>query len=253
MVQDQRRLDPESDEPQEGEVPHLRVSPRKVTLVLGGISLLLTFIGLVAGLLNRDFGRPFVLATFQRLFDLNGEGNIPAWFSASLLLLSSLLLAIIAIHTRQTLDKYRWHWAVLALIFLFLSVDEAARLHEVISRAIRVRLAPQGALKSSWVLPYSVFALVVAAFYTRFLLHLPAVTRRLLLFAATLYIGGALGMEIVGAVRLERPGWGKDGNLRYTVPIEEFCEMLGVVVFIHALLSHLGARTGELRIGISRR
>ncbi len=64
-------------------------------------------------------------------------------------------------------------------------------------------------------------------------------------------MGGALGMEMVASILAGVRGWGTEGNLRYAVPVEELCEMLGVVVFIHALLSYLGMRTGEVRLGIS--
>ena len=61
----------------------------------------------------------------------------------------------------------------------------------------------------------------------------------------------ALGMEMVAGVLSGRPGWGAEGTLRYAVPVEELCEMLGIVIFSHALLSHLGTSVGEVRVGIS--
>ncbi len=59
-------------------------------------------------------------------------------------------------------------------------------------------------------------------------------------------------MEMIAGVLSEVRGWGGEGNLRYAVPVEEFCEMRGVVILIHALLSHIGARIGEVRIHIAR-
>jgi hypothetical protein len=101
------------------------------------------------------------------------------------------------------------------------------------------------------VIPYGLLALAVAASYARFLLHLPPRTRTLFLVAGGLYVGGALGMEMVAGVLAGIPGWGTEGNLRYAVPVEELCEMLGVVMFIHVLLSYLGRRMGEVRLGIT--
>jgi hypothetical protein len=55
--------------------------------------------------------------------------------------------------------------------------------------------------------------------------------------AAALYIGGALGMEMVGGYIASTTG----KNLSYVIglTIEESLEMLGIVVFIHALMSYI--------------
>lgn len=168
MGRDYARSDRETGRPGEASTAWLSVHPARVTLCLGMVVLFLTTIGTVSGFLTRESGGPFLQTTIRRLFDLNGEGNVPAWISASLLLLCSLLLVLSAGHARQTGARYHRHWAVLALLFLFLSVDESARLHEPISSALRTWLRTSGALVHAWVIPYGVLALAVAATYARF-------------------------------------------------------------------------------------
>lgn len=75
---------------------------------------------------------------FVPLFDLNGEANIPAWFSAMGLLTASLLLALIASATRTTAGRYVRHWWGLALVFAYVSLDEAASIHELSGEPLRL-------------------------------------------------------------------------------------------------------------------
>ena len=65
------------------------------------------------------------------LFHCGQEGNVTTWFSSMLLLVSAALLALIAAGKRKLGQPYTGHWAGLALIFLYLSLDEAARIHEL--------------------------------------------------------------------------------------------------------------------------
>ena len=53
-----------------------------------------------------------------------------------------------------------------------------------------------------------------------------------------MYVGGALGLEVVGSYLATRLG---RESIPYeaTVIVEEFCEMVGVVIFLYALHVHL--------------
>lgn len=188
-----------------------------------------------------------VLLGFVRQFDLDREGNVPTWFQSGLFLIAASLLAAIARVRRQERAPYAWHWAALALIFVGLSADEAASLHEMAVKPLRTLLHARGLLHFTWVVPGAAFVLAVGLAYLRFLLHLPALTRRRFVVAGGLFVGGALGMELAG-------GWAADfagqESLLYAAmaTIEETLEMAGLVVFVHALLCHLRDEIGELTI-----
>jgi hypothetical protein len=81
--------------------------------------------------------------------------------------------------------------------------------------------------------------------YLSFLARLPARTRRLLLTAGAVYVGGALGVESISGWQAAAHG---EHNLGYhlIVTLEELCEMMGVVLFIYALLDYLGTRCARL-------
>ena len=59
---------------------------------------------------------------------------------------------------------------------------------------------------SVWVLPYSMVMLVITVLYARFILSLPASTRRRFIVAGAEFLSGALGLEIVGGLYYEALG-----------------------------------------------
>ena len=185
-----------------------------------------------------------VKETLVRLTWVDGEANIPAWFSSSLLLVAALLLGIIAAAERDMRSR-AIHWLVLGLIFLFLSLDETAQLHELSIVPIRDRIGASGFLYYAWILPAGVCVGVFVLAYLRFLLQLPARTRRLLLLAGAVYVGGALGVESLSGWQASLHGEHSVGY-HLVVTLEELCEMMGVVLLIYTLLDYLGSRWTRL-------
>lgn len=82
------------------------------------------------------------------------------------------------------------------------------------------------------------FVVAVALIFFRMIVQLPSPVRRLFILAALMYLSGAIVMETVGGHYVT--AWGHD-SLRYALctTAEELLEMMGVVVFIYALLSYL--------------
>lgn len=182
------------------------------------------------------------------LFDLDEENNLPSWFSASLLLGSAVLLAIIAHFERKSRARCSSKWAILAWTFLYLAVDEAASIHELLIRPTDELLGPKlttGIFSATWVVPALAVAAPFAFSFFRFLLHLPAKVRSLFLLAGTLYIGGAVGLEMISNWYFEQHLF----NLTYSifVTLEESLEMAGAIVLIHALLLYIEANYLEVR------
>lgn len=224
----------------------LMVSPKRTRLVLT-----LVAVGLTLASISGQFSKHLLghghLFGLVRLFNLDDEGNIPTWYASSLLLLCSILLVTIACTKKREGDRYLLHWKALALIFLMLSLDETAQIHESPNRALRVALNSGGVLYNPWVIFGSAFVLLLVVAYWRFLSDLPSPTRRLFLTAGFLYVGGALGVEIVS-------GWymalyGRE-NMTYAMiaTIEELLEMLGTVTFIYALMSYMSSHLGDVRV-----
>lgn len=232
----------------------LHLSPLKTTLFL-----LIIVTGLLAGDLVTQYikyvYRDEAQFGFERLFNLEGENNLPAWYSSLALLLSSAMLAIIGLHRKQEAKSWAWHWLILAIIFLCLSADETASIHEMAASPIHHWLESRGHLDSvipvigtAWLLAGIPFAAIVFLAFCQFLLKLPAMTRVLFLIAGGLYITGAIGLEALGGRYIDQHSGSRTLTYEVMVAMEEGLEMIGVVVFIYALMMYIALEGISLQV-----
>ena len=121
-----------------------------------------------------------------------------------------------------------------------MAADEAFSYHERLVQPERQLLGHDnlGFFYFTWVIFAIPLVLVLALFFLRFLLRLPASTRFAFLIAVTLYIGGVIVLEMIGGRFAELHG---TRNLRWSVlaTVEECLEMAGVIIFIWALLVYI--------------
>jgi hypothetical protein len=219
------------------------VSPRRCALSLVLVVALIIVASVASSFLSfAQISDPFlreVRESVVRLVWVDGEGNIPAWYSAVLLLLCALLLGTITFAQKYQNDGKLSGWAFLTLIFLFLSVDEIAQFHELSIVPLRDRFEMSGFLYYAWILPAALCVTLFALGYLKFLSRLPAVTRQLFLLAGAVYIAGALGVEAISGKQASLHG---EQNPTYhaIITIEELLEMLGITLFLYALLDYIG-------------
>jgi len=140
-------------------------------------------------------------------------------------------------------DRYKNHWKILSFIFLFLSLDEAGSLHEKLIDPMRSLLKASGFLYFTWIVPFGFLVAIFLLSYSKFVLHLPVATRKLFVAACALYIGGAIGMEIPGGYLYSTMGMESVPYL-IVATVEESLEMVGIVVFIHGLISYIKTYLG---------
>lgn len=218
------------------------LNPRKISLALGLVALYLAAQSLINEyILENVLGnaRGELSSALLDLFSVNAEETIPTWYATLLLFTAAGLLFLIAALKKKKEQPYARHWLGLALIFLYLSMDEGAVIHEIASDVIEARFETSGYLTFPWVALFVPLVIVFALVYLRFLFHLPVKTRYLFTAAGLLYVGGAVGVEVISA-----NVYGESG-ITFTylaiATVEELCEMLGVVVFIYALLDYIAA------------
>lgn len=234
----------------------LPFTPRTIAVVLFVCVILLVLASLCGQFYKEAAADSETLLKVIRKFDLDYErNNVPTWYQSATLLLSSFLLALTALVRRssaalQERREARW-WGFLAAIFLYLSLDEAVAIHEQLTMPLRTTFDLGGVFYLSWVIPALVLLSVLLAVLGRFLLGLPARTRNLFLAAGTVYVLGAVGVEMLGGLYLDATG---DLPTRVFDPryvlittFEEFLEMTGIVIFIYSLLTVLFGR-GEARV-----
>jgi hypothetical protein len=194
----------------------------------------ITALGLAAEL---AFHRAGLSRELNALFSLSFEANVPTWYSTVLLFTCGALLGLAASRARRVSDPFRWHFAGLAALFSYFSLDEAIEIHEHLGGHLDLG----GLLYFDWVVPAALFVLLVGLVYARFLFHLPPGTRRGFVVAGVVYVSGALLMELPLGYWTERAG---DENLTYALIdfVEESLEIAGSSYFVLVLARYLAPR-----------
>ena len=183
------------------------------------------------------------------ILSVDNERSIPTWYSAFGLLTCAILLSFVAYLAKQKNERFLRHWQLLSLIFIYLSLDEALSFHERLIRPVRGFLGTEGFLYFAWVIPAAVLLSVFLVGYLSFLAALPKRVRQLFLIAGSVFVGGALGMEMVGGkiLSLQLP----EAIYVLCVTCEEFLEMLGVIIFLYALLTYLRLKLSNINISFT--
>ena len=198
------------------------------------------------------FGHPTIYGLVP-LFNVSQEQNIPSLFSVLLLISCSILLSLIFYLHRKQETGLNMYWATLATGFGYLAIDEFTELHENVGILFKplIGIYSHGLLYFSWVIPAMALMIFLAIFYSRFLFKLPKATRISFIIAGLIYITGLLGIEMLGGHYHELHG---KENLTYNLisTLEESLEMLGLILFIRALLDYLSAHFSEISINFQR-
>lgn len=221
-------------------------APKRVATLLLVVVLCLALAS-AAGQISKYFlGHDSVLGLVH-VFNLDEEHNIPTWFSSSMLFVCGLLLGMVAFTKRVEGARYAAHWSGLSIIFLYMSLDEAIMIHEKWDKPLAALVGSGGFFYRAWTIPAVLLVCAFALTYLRFLAHLPSRTRRVFIVAGFIYVAGALGMENVAGGYEVRHG---RENMTYVMlaSVEEILEMLGVVVFVYALLSYLQSELKDLPV-----
>ena len=174
--------------------------------------------------------------------NMDRELNLPTLFSTLLLLTCAFLLRRLS--TIQSNDNAA-DWTLLSRIFVFLALDEALQIHEIlIFPGLRHQIHP--ALASTWVIPYGLIALGLLWRLRQFLTALPAKTCTSFLKAGSIYLTGAIGMEMVGSFAV-RSGLIRLHSFWYgaITGLEETLELVGLILFLYALMQELLQQNGE--------
>lgn len=168
-------------------------------------------------------------------FNLDAEQSLGAWFSSSQFLVTGIVLWLAGDGVRAPEQPAPWFLRLSAAGFLFLSLDEAAAVHETLSRGIyklAPAAAPFGHAHSAWLVLYGLAApALVAVFWpqvSKFWRAFPAACR-MGLVGAVVILAGAAGIESLGYVHLF------SGYIE--VALEETLEMIGATLMLLAALA----------------
>lgn len=172
------------------------------------------------------------------LFDLDGEANIPTWFSSGQLLAIAIILWIVAFYRRKPEKPSRAFLLTCGTGFLLLSADEVVQLHEGITGLLGSRYLDwmPTMLSDHKTAVFLCLGISIVAFRIVYPDLRAAWTwsRRGCLVAlagcCVIMLGGCV-LESIG-YRFLQPG-----SLAYKVEVsvEEFLEMLGASLILHSV------------------
>jgi len=215
---------------------NISISPKGISQFLLAIVSFLLIAHLTVIFIKVFTGHEILLGLIP-LFDIGAEKNIPTFYSAIAIIISSALLWVIALKHKKSGLPY-FYWVGLACIFLFLSFDEIASIHERLMEPLRVSLNTSGLLYFAWVIPYGLALIVFVLGYIPFLLRLPRKTMKLFVMSGAIYVAGAVGFELLGGKEAELHGFHSNWFYLFVI-FEETLEMLGIVLFIYSLLDYI--------------
>lgn len=223
----------------------ISLNKKKIIIFLSVFALLLITIHIIILCIYYYIGDPEKF-DFVQMFDLDMEANMPTVFSSLILASSALCFYLLASLPDEIKNKHRKYWLGLSGVFLFLSFDEGAKIHEKIGDFTEDFVDASGYLFYPWVLSYGVLVLFLGVVYLKFFLKMEKKVFRSFMLSAFIYLSGAIGFELLGAN--ESSAHGTDTVL-YSVlyTIEESLEMFGVIYLIWILLSLLENKSIKIK------
>lgn len=219
------------------------LTPGITIWALVAVSLLLAAAGLGTRLAvdQLGFGDSVWWRRAESLFNVDAESNVPTWFQGAVLLLCAGVLWTIATSVERDGGRYVRHWRVLALAFLYLSIDEVSRIHEIAIPVVRRQLDLGGVLHFAWFVAALPLVAIFALAYLRFLWHLPARTRWWIIGAGAAFVLAAAGLELPGGLYVAR-GAGHSTGYIVVSGVEELLEGLAVLAFLSAIVRYANDR-----------
>jgi hypothetical protein len=194
-------------------------------------------------------GSPF--DTVKQVFALQGETSIPIWYASAKFLIVAALLALLAVGVEPS-GRANPVLLGVAFIFLMMSCDEAAGLHERLQILLDKRLlsgdpgvstVPRTLAKV--VLGVAAFLVLCAAVIGVFrTLRLCGPGRNAFALGFVLLATGALGLDL-GQVAFQAGTTTADlGKI-----LEEVLELCGVTIMIYGLLQALSCAPVDVHLG----
>ena len=187
------------------------------------------------------YGDPLPNHTLIKLFDLDGEANLPAWYSSMQLFGVSILLGVFAYYNFNKYNFHSWTLVLLAVLFFILSADEVAQMHERMGKIIDI-LFPEYSRNENffkntgiWMFLIGIPFIVVLIFLLKsswiYFRNYKDISIRLIV-GIIIWLFGALVAESFSNL------W-EQGTKSFIVEvyIEESCEMIGVTFILWASYS----------------
>lgn len=209
----------------------VNLSARNLLQFLALAVLIILVLHLTLQLLPIDFTG---IGPLRDKLDVDNERSLPTYLASALLTICGMLCLWLA-----RVERLPWPgWTFLAVAFVGAGIDEVATIHEELNFPLAAALELGGWLRFAWVIVGAAVALIVAAVFLRAFLALPTRVRFGLAAGATLFLLGAVGMELPGGRLSESLGF-ESWQYILVSTLEEALEFAGVLVWLRVLVRHM--------------
>jgi len=190
--------------------------------------------------------------SIRKMFSTTEEHSIAGWFAATQTFVVAMAAGAILVLTRSS-GASVWRqtgWAVVTVLFAYLSVDDGAAIHEHLGGGLKQTAGIGDVIEAypsySWhvvILPF----FIATGFFMLFFLwrELTHRNERLGILTALSLFALAVGQDFIEGT-IEEYDWfeinyGADSSaiLHFAKSLEETLEMLGMTIFLVVFLSHL--------------
>jgi hypothetical protein len=231
----------------------ISISKRRIVLALCIVSVVIISLSVVSQIYRFYGDGNHPIFRHSNFFYLSAEQNLPTFYSVMLLVSCSLLFFIIGRLKKVLKGSYRWHWTTLGLIFFYLAMDEALRLHERTSEPLQnlLNLNTDGLFYRlfyfTWVILAVFLVLIFCIFYWKFLFDLPVRFRKLFILSGSAYVAGPIGVEILEGLYISKYG---QYHFNYTLltNLEESLEIFGSILLFYSLYTYIESLARELTV-----
>jgi hypothetical protein len=179
-------------------------------------------------------------------FNVDLELNVPTWYASAIALIGALAAWYVAMMSKIG-SAVRRAWRVIALGFLFVSIDETASFHELILQTVHMQAnlgTEQSYASNAWLLllPLIISGAVFVLWYIY--RNIPRIVAKRLIIATIVYLLGALVIEYASIPVSDQTHL---YNFVLT-PLEEGLEMLGMWLAVRAVLLHIADQSAAAAV-----
>jgi len=181
------------------------------------------------------------------LFDFDTEQNLPTYFSVQIIVASAICVLAHTLHKRSSGLAWSGVGIAIAAVIFLVSVDEFASVHERIGGSLSYYVETEGVFHHAWLIPYLFAAVLLAPIALKWLLSLPATLAIRVVYAGSLYLFGAVGLEMIAGVIESSSSISENvqaASLFATMPMEECLEMAGMALFLVFMFEEVSGDQG---------
>ena len=187
------------------------------------------------------------------VLDLDFEESFYTWFSTVMLSAAAFMCFFLSLKDHGQTKNVKTQWRILGSIFFLLSADEMLSFHERVSGMLSTSFTTSGMFEFAWVIPALVIIPIFFFLFFPFIRHLHTHVSYTIIIAGSIFVFGAVGMEMIAGIFISENSSQDDvftsPIYRFLVNIEEGLEVLGVIIFIKALLMQAEIYFPEIQKG----